>query len=281
SIVSSGSPIPELPIDPVNTTSTNEFYTYALGTSSTYELTSYFESDKYQQTAANSGNPDPTTYAIGSNLSITPFIHGLVGYWPLNEGSGTTAYDNSGWNNNGSLLDATTTDTGPTWTTTGCLNGGSCLSFDGTNDFIRVLNNASINPGSNNFSINVWFNANAVAGIFYNKENMYEAEAVTGYAWQPAWAWFGGGNLNTVTNQWIMMTVVYDHANQYLYRNGILVYSRPQTGDMGTDTDNLTFAARQNGTTDFFSGLISDINIYDSALTAAQVQAIYNAEKSQ
>lgn len=36
---------------------------------------------------------------------------GLVGYWPLWEGSGTTAFDRSGNGNNGSLVN------GPTWTT--------------------------------------------------------------------------------------------------------------------------------------------------------------------
>lgn len=279
-----GSPISVLPVDPTNSPSNGEYYTYAVSASSTYELTAHVESNKYQSTAASDGGPDPTTYELGSGLAVTPFLHGLVGYWSFNGASGglnSAAADLSGWGNNGTLLDATSTGTGPTYTTSGCLSGG-CLSFDGTDDFVRILNSASINPNASNFAVNVWFYANSVgSGILYNKENMYEAEVVTGYAWQPDWAWFGGGNLNSIANQWIMMTVVYDHANQYLYRNGVLAYSRPQTGNMGTDTNNLTFGSRQNGTSDFFKGLLDDISIYSSALTAAQVQAIYNAEKPQ
>ncbi|MDE1871820.1 MAG: prepilin-type N-terminal cleavage/methylation domain-containing protein, partial [Candidatus Micrarchaeota archaeon] len=285
--ISTGSPIPVLPVDPVD--SKDYYYAYAVGTSSVYEITSSFESDKYQSRAAGSGNTDPTTYAVGNNLSLTPFIHGLVGAWNFNDASGglnSTTADLSGWENNGTLLDATSTGTGPTYTTSGCLSGG-CLSFDGADDFVRVLNNVSINPNASNFTVNVWFYANSVsAGILYNKENLYEAEVSSEcgqngcYAWQPNWAW-DGQNFNATTGVWTMMTIVYDHSNQYLYKNGALVYSRSQTGNMGSDTNNLTFAARSDGASVFYNGLLDDVSMYDTALTPSQVRAIYNAEKTQ
>ncbi|MCL5006827.1 MAG: LamG domain-containing protein [Patescibacteria group bacterium] len=281
-----GSPISTLPIDPINLASKGEYYTYVTNGTS-FELTGHFESDKYQTYAATDGGDDPTTYEIGDNLNLSPFLHGLVGLWNFNDASGglnSTTADLSGWGNNGTLLDATSTGTGPTYLTAGCLSGG-CLSFDGTDDFIRVLNSSSTNPGTNNWTVNVWFDASSVtAGILYNKESLYEAEVHSDcgqngcYAWQPSWAWYGQ-NFNATTGAWTMMTVVYNGSDQYFYKNGTLVYYRTQAGSMGINANNLTFAARSNGSADFYNGLLDDISMYNTALTSAQIQAIYNAEK--
>ena len=131
SSITTGNPLPTIPIDPQNTTSTGEYYTYATN-GSQYELTSYFESNNYQTQAAQSGNPDPTTYALGSNLDLTPFVHGLVGYWPLNEGSGTTAYDKSGWGNNGTVFNS------PSWISG--INGGG-LYFTTSTQYVTSTQN--------------------------------------------------------------------------------------------------------------------------------------------
>ncbi|PJB83196.1 hypothetical protein CO087_02220, partial [Candidatus Wolfebacteria bacterium CG_4_9_14_0_8_um_filter_39_46] len=81
--VSWGSPLPILPIDPINTTSTGQYYTYVVGGS--YKLTALFESEKYTERAAKDGGVDLAEYEIGTNLSLAPFTHGLVGYWSFDE----------------------------------------------------------------------------------------------------------------------------------------------------------------------------------------------------
>src|SRR3989344_20842 len=53
---------------------------------------------------------------------------GMVAYWPLNEGSGTTASDATGNGNTATL-------SGPFWTT-GQISGA--LSFDGSNDTLNL-----------------------------------------------------------------------------------------------------------------------------------------------
>jgi len=80
-----GSPISALPVDPTNSPTGGEYYTYATN-GTNYELTAHFESNKYQATAASDGGVDPTTYEVGNNLALTPFLHGLVGFWPLTPG---------------------------------------------------------------------------------------------------------------------------------------------------------------------------------------------------
>ncbi len=79
---------------------------------------------------------------------------GLVGYWTFDEGSGTTTYDSSGNNNEGTIL-------GATWKLEGVLNGS--ISFDGVNDYVNVQDDPSLNfHDENQFSICVWFKRNSI-----------------------------------------------------------------------------------------------------------------------
>src|SRR5450759_5412343 len=83
---------------------------------------------------------------VGTNLSLSPFTHGLVGYWKFDEGTGTNATDSSGMGNNGTLTN------GPTWTTG---KVGGALSFDGTDDYVNVPDNPSLDM-SGNLTIEFW-----------------------------------------------------------------------------------------------------------------------------
>jgi hypothetical protein len=74
---------------------------------------------------------------------------GLVGSWHFNEGSGTVAYDSSGNNNNGNLVN------GPTW-----VDGkfGKALSFDGVDDYVDIPSGVpSSLLGSNPKMVILWF----------------------------------------------------------------------------------------------------------------------------
>ena len=80
----------------------------------------------------------------------------LVGFWRFDEGSGSTAYDSSGYNNDGALLPAD----GPTWTTSGKYNGA--LIFDGVNDYVRVPDSNSLDVVSN-ITLEAWIYPHTVA----------------------------------------------------------------------------------------------------------------------
>jgi prepilin-type N-terminal cleavage/methylation domain-containing protein len=70
--ISSGSPLPTLPVDPAN--SAAYFYSYALNNArSTYELNAVFESVKYRDSLGlddKDGGNSATTYEIGSDPSL-------------------------------------------------------------------------------------------------------------------------------------------------------------------------------------------------------------------
>jgi len=75
----------------------------------------------------------------------------LVGYWKLNEGSGTVAIDSSASDQNGIV------NGGPTWGTGSPWDGSRFLDFDGDGDWVDIN---SIPDGKfllPNYTISVWF----------------------------------------------------------------------------------------------------------------------------
>jgi|GEM_PF-3663435 len=90
-------------------------------------------------------------YYHGSNASLLdePAVtDGLVAYWAFDEGSGTTAHDTSGNDNDGTI-------NGANWTTG---KFGSALSFDGVDDYVDCGTNwnSLLNGGISDFTIEAW-----------------------------------------------------------------------------------------------------------------------------
>lgn len=104
---------------------------------------------------------------------------GLVGWWKLDEGSGTTANDSSGQGNTGTLTN------GPTWTS-GKRDGS--INFDGNNDYITVPD-TSILEMSFPFSVSAWINTTTV-----NNTVILEKDSNSGYSFQT----FSGVNAGKV-----------------------------------------------------------------------------------
>jgi len=75
---SSGSPLSKLPVDPINTTSTGEYYTYVTGGS--WELDAFFESNKYKNNSLTDGGDSDNAIEVGSHLTLAPltFPHNWV-----------------------------------------------------------------------------------------------------------------------------------------------------------------------------------------------------------
>jgi len=222
-------------------------------------------------------------------IAITRLEKGVVGYWHLDENTSSTAYDASGFANTGALYSSSTicsnppTAGCPSWQSGSGCKAGACLSFDGTYNYVQIPSAGSLNPAASPFSVEIWFKLNSAGSlsgsILYNKENLYEASAGGGYfsyAWQPYWAWTSAFSVNI--GEWYQAVVVYDGANQSVYKNGTLVYSRVQTGSMGANTNALRIGARgaPGAASSFFPGIVDEIRVYNKALTATEIQAMYN-----
>jgi len=85
------------------------------------------------------------TATIGNEVALVYDPAGLVSYWGFEEGSGATAYDNTGANN-ATLYNA------PAWLA-GKYGGG--LLFDGINDYADAGNGASLTI-ANSLTLEAW-----------------------------------------------------------------------------------------------------------------------------
>ena len=95
--------------------------------------------------------------------------NGLVGYWSFNEGSGSTAADGSGNGHTGSLQYS------PTWATTGSCRVGGCLSFDGTDDYVRVADSAPLRI-TGNLTLSAWIKPTGARSVQSVVSKRYEFE---------------------------------------------------------------------------------------------------------
>ena len=281
--ISSKSPLGSLPTDPVNTTSTGLFYyTYTPGGS--WELTSLFESNKYVSKATTDGGFDPAMYESGSNLSLSPFAHGMAGSWKFDEGSGATATDASGWGNTGTL------NNGPSWLTSESCKAESCLSFDGTNDYVRVPASASVDsyPGAKTYSLWIYNgNSSNYAVLNHQWGGTPGAHVIFPNYW--AYMYFDGPTpagcaTPSVVGTWYHLALVVNRvtggaAYISLYVDGELSC----TAGTGLSVSlvpaaDLDFGAQVN-VGNYFTGRVDDVKMYNRALSAAEIAAIYNATK--
>jgi hypothetical protein len=269
----------------VNSSSTGLYYTYVTN-GTQYEVTSLFESQKYKsQYAVNPSIPDyPEVNAKGSSLTVNPLFStsGLVGYWNLDEGTGTTAYDTSGSGNTG-IWSGTTP-----YYASGKV-GPSAGSFDGTDDYVNISSIDSSLSGSQG-AIALW------------AYPMSTATSTTGYifsSWGPSSNRFyisyypPPSNTVSVTrsnpsvsiglgtiplNSWYHITLTWNSSMMYGYLNGNLIASSSYTNS-SSQGGNSTIGAYQDAPAQLFPGKIDDVRIYNRALSAAEVQGLYNAEK--
>ena len=234
-----------------------------------------------------------TMIVVFLSLLPVPVQAELVAHWKLDDGSGTTAVDSAGANNNGTLINS------PTWVT-GAVDGGG-LDFDGTDDFVNAPV-TGIPTGNSARTISVWFNADTLSKtdmkIFSYGDAGGGSEGGVGQAFaftaESNGVWFrysGGnnrynlsGNTNLAINTWYHLAAVVpvgatESDDVLVYLNGTLA-NITTTGTLQTLNTNPTsevpdFYLGHDGSASYFDGTLDDVRIYDTALISTEVQALY------
>ncbi|MDP2705798.1 MAG: LamG-like jellyroll fold domain-containing protein, partial [bacterium] len=152
--VSYGSPIQRLPIDPVNSSTTGEYYSYVTGGS--WELNAILSSNKYRNDDDVTKTNLPGVLSIGSDKTLNPVYTttGLIAYYKFTEQTGTTLSDSAGG------YTGTITAGSGGWTTDNKGNGRA-YDFDGANTTIPTTLTAT-SSFQNGFSISAWIKADSV-----------------------------------------------------------------------------------------------------------------------
>jgi len=218
----------------------------------------------------------------------TSVTNGLIGWWmPFGtNSSGTTVYDFSGIGNNGITANNPPNSSSITGTS-------NAISFNGSNQM--VTNSFSI---GSRVSVSFWAkcqitNASANQRLFSfgytngvnNTPNTFVVQITTGggirivtITTNNVTGQVIGTTVNVATNQWIHVVAAYDGAHQLLYTNSVLAVSDNQTGDFNTNRDGCGFGNSLNATanTQWFSGLMADVKLYQRALTSYEIVLLYH-----
>lgn len=205
-----------------------------------------------------------------------PLLSGLVAFWNLNDGTGTTATDSTG-SYNGTLSGTAT------WISTGIL--GSCLSlpFSG---MVYVPHNSIFNF-TNQFSVGFWMRNSSTQNAFPIEKR--DNGGVSGWMFQkpnPSGLFFQVRGqtseqsveiyFNNIDNQWDHVVGTYDGVSRLYINGSLLGSSAGGGGNLRYDEDTL-FIGANGGSISFFSGLIDEVGIWDRTLTGSEVLNLYNS----
>ncbi|WP_414837740.1 LamG domain-containing protein [Candidatus Nanosalina sp. VS9-1] len=217
----------------------------------------------------------------------------LVGYWPLNEGSGD-AKDFSSNENHGTL------NGGITRTASG-LHGQNAYSFDGSDDFVEVSDSPELSLEGRELTMSFWIRTSTSGrGGFIRKNPVND--------WQPVYE----AEVNRDGNGYLRFMngdSTYEHTVSTITVNdGELHHIAATFNDSGStarafvdgelvdtwnwnaqnhDTGgNLQFGrmaqsndSTTNETTAYYSGELSEIRLYNRPLTVSEIQYIYRTGK--
>jgi chitodextrinase len=211
--------------------------------------------------------------ASATTLALPP---SLVAAYSFNEGTGTSVTDVSGSGNNGTIANAT-------WTTAG--KYGNALVFNGTTALVTINDSASLDL-TKAMTLEAWVNPSVVSSawrdVVYKGDDNYYLEGTSPSVGVPCGAGRFGtahvgafGRVVLALNTWTHLATSYDGTTLRFYVNGVQVSSRAQTGAIVTSNNPLQIGG-DSLYGHYFQGMIDEVRVYDTALTAAQIQADMN-----
>jgi len=192
-----------------------------------------------------------------------------------------TVLDSSGYNNHG-------TNSGATATSTGGFNGGGAFSFDGVDDYVNVPSNTSLNALNDKQTWSFWVKANNLTGdnkaILSNRgtgafiyisqasgSNNFKFRINDGTTDTSKW----DVSVSDIT-AWNYITLTINGFNS----TGAKIYTNGEFNSY-IDISTLTSLANTNGikigeqSTIYFDGSIDNVQIYNRALSADEIKALY------
>ena len=214
--------------------------------------------------------------------NITGDEEGLIGYWSFNSGSGDIAYDHTGNQKHGDV-------NGASWNLIPVPGDNNSLSFDGVDDYVNVSNASSLNINGN-VSISAWVNFsnfdNDLACVMSKAgsgNGGYHIEKTPGANSLSLWIENGDdGPIGVTTNvldadTWYHIVGTNDGTTSKIYVDGSLINSVSMGNPGGGEGDfKIGYNSDNVGSARYWHGNIDEVAIWDGALTADEITALYN-----
>jgi hypothetical protein len=236
-----------------------------------------------------------TKLSDGSTLG-SGTANGLVGYYTM-DGKDTNfstnkEVDESGNGNTATLVNLTTTSA-----TIG--NLGQAMTFNGTSSHINATGLTNIAYPA--ITVSAWVNESASqSGNPRYVANSHTDSGSNNLGFELMWARgnFGacvpqgldfiigngstcsaaGSAVSVPSNKWFHVVGTYDGSTIKIYYNGALAGSTSFTGTIAASTLPFAMGYGPYGN-DYLNGKLDDVRIYSRALSAAEVQQLYNEGK--
>ncbi len=200
-----------------------------------------------------------------------------LNYWPLDETSGSIAYDASDNGNNATVA-------GATWSSTGKIN--SCLSFNGINNYAQISNSLS-----GDFSISFWVQTTQIGGSgqWWQGRCLVDGFTIAGandfgtslcgnnFAFGtggPDTTIISSAVINDGTWHQCVATREQDDGALTIYVDGTLQATGTGNTNLLTAANFLRFGSRPAGA-NFFYGNLDEIRLYNRVLGSNEVTALY------
>jgi len=219
-------------------------------------------------------------------LQCTPAPSGLVSWWDADSVSGTTAFDIQD-GNDGTLINGATTAPGKV---------GTAFSFDGVDDFVSVPDAANLNFGaSDSFTVDAWVLHDTLSGFRVIVDKRLDTGLLVGWdllyfptTFQRLALVLDDGpdqvtvfaNITDGVLHHVAGVVDRSTNTASVYIDGVLEGTEDITaiGSLSNTAAPLGIGARVITTIPLhFKGIIDEVEIFNRALSASEIQDIFNA----
>ncbi len=217
--------------------------------------------------------------ALYAAQNATPVISGnlVADYQATGNANDATAYSNNA------------TVQGAQLTTDRFGKANRAYSFNGIDQSLTAANSPQLN--SANTTISFWINP---ASLPASGETYILSDGGYQERWKislpnhgkPVFTTHAGGvccsDLDSGTpltvGTWTQVVMVHDGSQDIIYFNGVQVNAKTSTGALDTTTKPLGIGFDPINNNNYFHGSLDDIQIYNTALTAAEIAALYAAQ---
>jgi len=192
----------------------------------------------------------------------------LLGWWPLNDGAGTTAVDASGNGNDGTL------EGDPEWVD-GWLGGAVYLDGD---DYVDTGNTENLTE----YTIAIWVKSpdapdgDQPSGPLH-RENNYQINwdhndgNYQGSAAMNAGGWMALKFGTLEADTWYHLASTFDGTNWITYQDGEQVNSAVVNAEPSNESNSLKLGRHAANGSQYFTGTVDDARVYRRALTADEI----------
>lgn len=223
-------------------------------------------------------------HAFGQVPSYVP-ANGLLSFWGFNNNTN----DDSGNGNNG-------TNNGASFVNDRFGTSNSALSFNGSNSFVAVNSDPEWDFGTDEFSVSTWVlytdslqtgnvirydNCLGSAGLWYLRVNQ-EGVVHRNYDQSHSSPMYLTPDTFMADSSWHHIVVTRDISSGILsyYLDGVVVDTTLDNSNniIASVSASLSIGRCGSYNGEYFAGLIDDIGIWGRALSACEVEDLYNAQ---